>query len=99
MNEIHSSDSEWNRSLKLPMLETVGKSRPAVATSPSAPGGDVGPTPTSPGGRINVSHASEGVMKNQLARYEGDGNARPKSPGSGRRGIQPPGGSSQIHFG
>eukprot|EP00035_Acanthoeca_spectabilis_P022177 m.442397 g.442397 ORF g.442397 m.442397 type:complete len:199 (-) comp18801_c0_seq1:497-1093(-) len=101
MDEIHSSDVEWNRSLALPMLapQQPAAAAPAAASPPQSPSGNgTGPAPPSPG-RINISHASEGVMKNQLARYEGEGNARPKSPGSGRRGIQPPGGVSQVRFG
>ena len=40
-----------------------------------------------------------GQAYNQLSRFDGDAAIPPKSPGTGRRGAQPPGGITQIRFG
>eukprot|EP00041_Stephanoeca_diplocostata_P020561 m.462958 g.462958 ORF g.462958 m.462958 type:complete len:189 (+) comp21606_c0_seq2:62-628(+) len=90
MEEIHSSDKQWNTSLNAKMAEPEPN---GTADSSAAA------QPVSPGHRINQSYLRGGTMHNQLSRYEGPSNDRPKSPHTGRRGIQPPGGVTQIRFG
>ena len=82
MDEIHSSDREWNASLCTPMLAPVvapaaAAAAPASVRSSSAtssPRPQAAPSPlreqppVSPSGRINVSHTTGGVMRNQLNR-------------------------------
>jgi len=85
MEEIHSSDNQWNRSLRVPM-----GAPPTSVISPVPP-----QSPT----RINQSALSRGQMGNLHSRYEGVGNVPPKTPPTGRRGYNQPGGASQIKFG
>jgi len=94
MDEIHSSDVQWNRAMNAPMQTDDAGPRtfePQLFENEPRPLSNTGP--------INRSHVTGGNMMNTQARYEGQQNFRPKSPGTGRRGMHPPGGFGQIKFG
>lgn len=93
MEEIHSSDVQWNQALGAKYAESTHGASPAAASE--APRTSV--SPTSPV-RLNRDATAGGQHWNHLSRYEAD-NMPPKSPGTGRRGAVPAGGQSQIQFG